>query len=116
MWRQLSAEQPRLARLDAYRRGEPAIIMGSERLKSAFAKFQNMSRSNFADLIVAAMTNRMAARSIRTGAADDDNGDQAAWRIWTANGLDVGQTDLYRTMGTFGAAYVAVGAYPSMSA
>lgn|GEM_PF-418493 len=109
LWRQLKDEQPRLDRLDRYRRGQPEIVMGSERLRSAFFRFQNMSRSNFAELIVSAMTNRMAVRSIRTAAAEDDNGDQAAWRIHAANGLDVGQTDLYRLMGTFGGAFVAVG-------
>jgi hypothetical protein len=109
LWRQLSAEQPRLKRLEQYRRGEPDIVMGTERLKSAFFRFQNMSRSNFAELIIAARTNRMAARAIRTSASNDDNGDQAAWRIWTANGMDVWQTDLYRSMCTFGAGYVAVG-------
>lgn len=113
LWKQLQAETPRLNRLEAYRRGEPQIVMGSERLQSAFYRFQNMSRSNFADLIVSAMTNRMAARAIRTSAAEDDNGDQAAWRIWTANGLNVGQTDLYRLMGTFGCAYVAIGGVDS---
>lgn len=112
MWRQLAAEQPRLNRLDAYRRGMPPLVMGvgSERLRSAYFRFQGMARSNFADLIVSAMTNRMSVRSIRTAAANDDNGDQAAWRIWTANGLDVWQTDLYRTFGTFGVAYAAAGA------
>jgi hypothetical protein len=109
LWQQLRAEQPRLNRLEAYRKGQPPIVMGSERLQSAFYRFQNMSRSNFADLIVSAMTNRMSLRSIRTAAAQDDSGDQAAWRIHTANGLDVGQTDLYRAMGTFGGGYVAIG-------
>lgn len=109
LWRQLSAEQPRLKRLDNYRKGQADVVLGSERLQSAYYRFQNMSRSNFADLIVCAMTNRMAVRSIRTAAAGDDNGDQAAWRIWKANALDVWQTDLYRTMGTFGVAYAAVG-------
>lgn len=110
LWRQLAAETPRLNRLEQYRCGQSAIVMGSERLQSAFYRFQSMSRSNFADLIVSARTNRMAVRAIRTSASNDDNGDQAAWRVWTANGLDVWQTDLYRSMCTFGAAYVAVGA------
>lgn len=109
MWRALSAEQPRLKRLDAYRRGEPQIVLGSERLRSAYFRFQNMCRSNFADLIVTAMTNRMSVRAIRTAASTDDNGDLEAWGVWTANGLDVAQTDLYRLMGTFGVGYAAVG-------
>lgn len=109
LWRQLAAEQTRLRRLEKYRRGEPDIVLGTERLRSAFFRFQNMSRSNFADLIVSARTNRMAVRAIRTSASDDDNGDQAAWRIWTANGLNVWQTDLYRSICTFGCGYAAAG-------
>jgi len=80
LWRQLAAETPRLNRLEAYWRGEPSIVIGSERLQSAYYRFQNMARSNFAQLIGSAMTNRMAVRSIRTAAADDDNGDEQAWR------------------------------------
>jgi hypothetical protein len=111
LWRQLNAEQPRLHRLDLYRRGQPPVVMGvnSERLRTAYARFQSMCRSNFADLIVTAMTNRMSVRAIRTAAANDDNGDQAAWRLWSANGFPVYQTDLYRMMGTFGVAYGAAG-------
>lgn len=109
LWRQLSDKQPRLKRLERYRRGEPDIVLGTERLRSAFFRFQNMSRSNFAELIVSARTNRMALRAIRTSASNDDNGDQLAWRIWTANCLDVWQTDLYRSMCTFGEGYAAAG-------
>jgi hypothetical protein len=112
LWRQLQAEQPRLRRLEAYRRGEPQMVMGrgQDRMRTAFYRFQNMSRSNFAELIVSARTNRMAVRAIRTAATNDDNGDQEAWRIFSANGLAVWQTDLFRSMCTFGAGYVAVGA------
>jgi hypothetical protein len=110
LYRQLQADLPRLRRLDDYRRGQPPLVLGSKRLQSAFYQFQKQSRSNFAELIVTAMTERMAVRSIRTAAANDDNGDQAAWRMWTANNLDVGATDVHDDMGTFGWTYVALGA------
>lgn len=110
LWKQLQGQQDRLQMLDNYRRGRPPLVLGSQRLQSAYYRFQNMARSNFAELIVSAMVERMSVRSIRTAAANDDNGDQAAWRMWSANNLDVGSTDVHDAMGTFGCTYVAVGA------
>lgn len=110
LFKQLQSDLPRLGRLDDYRRGQPPLVMGSRRLQSAFFRYQRQSRSNFAELIVSAMTERMAVRSIRTSAANDDNGDQVAWRMWTANNLDVGQTDVHDDMGSFGWTFVIVGA------
>jgi hypothetical protein len=110
LWKQLQAEQPRLNKLDSYRTGKPPLVLGSERLQSAFYRFQSMSRSNFAELIVSAVTERMSIRSIRTAASDDDNGDIEAWRVWMANNLDVGATDVHNDMAGLGTGYVAVGA------
>lgn len=110
LWKQLQAEQPRLRRLDDYRSGRPPIVLGSERLHSAFYRFQSMSRSNFAELIVQAMTERMSVRSIRTAAVQDDNGDKLAWSMWTSNALDVGETEIHDDLATFGVAYAAAGA------
>ncbi|MGI9091552.1 MAG: phage portal protein [Gemmatimonadaceae bacterium] len=107
--RQLQAEQIRFGRLDAYRRGVPPLAMGSVNVRGAFYRFQQMARSNFADLIVQAMTERMAVRAIRTAVDSDEGGDQQAWRVWAANELDVDQTDVYRYMATFGRGYASVG-------
>lgn len=110
LWNDLRAERRRLDRLDRYRRGQPDLVIGSRRLHTAFYRFQQQSRSNFAELIVTAMTERMSLRSFQTAAVDDDNGDSAAYRIWSANHLDVGETDFYDDLGTFGVAYCAQGA------
>jgi hypothetical protein len=110
LYRQLQGDLPRLRRLDQYRSGQPPLVLGSKRLQSAFYQFQKQSRSNFAELIVSAMVERMAVRSIRTAAEHDDNGDVQAWRMWTANNLDVGATDVHDDMGTFGWTYAALGA------
>jgi hypothetical protein len=110
LFKQLQGDLPRLRALEDYRQGRPPLVLGSQRLQSAFYRFQRQARSNFAELIVSAMTERMSVRSIRTAAANDDNGDQVAWRLWTANNLDVGSTDVHDDMGTYGWTYVAVAA------
>lgn len=109
MARELAAELPRLQELERYSLGKPKIVIGSQRLETAYHRFQNMARSNFAELIVTARTDRMSVRSVRTAAAADDNGDQQAWRMLQANGLIVGLTDLWVHMGTYGGGYMAVG-------
>jgi hypothetical protein len=108
----LRAVQRRYTQLDDYRRGVPPLAMGSVNVRSAFYRFQQIARTNFADLTVQAMTERMAVRSIRTAVAQDDGGDRQASAIWAANDLDVDQTDVYRYMGTFGVGYASVGMAP----
>lgn len=105
LYKALQAEQPRLERLNAYRCGQPPLVLGSQRLQSAFYRFQSMSRSNFAESIVTSRTNRMVMRSIRTAAVDDDNGDSLAWKMWAANSMDIGASDIHDDMATFGVAY-----------
>lgn len=108
LWRELSRNQKRFQVLEDYRCGRPPLILGSEALRSAFYRFQRVARSNFADMIVQAMAERMAVRSIRTAKDSSDDGDDQAHAIWSANALDIYQADVYRMMGTFGIAYAAL--------
>lgn len=109
LYAELAAKRRRLEALDLYARGTPPLVAGSTAQRSAFYSFQQMARANFADLIVQALVERQSVRSIRTAAADDDDGDAAAWAMFTANNLHNGLTDVLRMMATFGDAYVAVG-------
>lgn len=108
MARLLQVQTKRCDRLDRYRRGCPPLRHASANVQSAFYQLQFVARTNFADLIVQAMTERMAVRSIRTAVAADDNGDQVAWGLWLANDMEVYQTDVYDYMGTFGVGYTSV--------
>ena len=108
LWRQLSAGQKRFQLLEDYRCGRPRLILGSEAVRSAFARFQRVARSNFADVIVQAMVERMAVRAIRTAADATDNGDERAQAMWKANALEIFQSDVYRMMATFGIGYVSL--------
>lgn len=108
LWRKLQAKQKRLKLLDDYRRGRPALPMASEGWQSLFLRFQRVARTNFADLIVSAPCERMAIRSIRTAAAEDDSGDELAWSIWTENHLDIDATDVHRDMLGLGEGFVSI--------
>jgi hypothetical protein len=50
----------------------------------------------------------MRVRAIRTAAANDDRGDQVAWRYWTRTGMDVQAPDVFSDMLTFSEGYVRV--------
>lgn len=99
----------RLAVLRAYRSGCPPLPQVSASQRKGFYEFQRLSRSNFARPIINAPAHRMGIRAIRTAAADDANGDQVAWRYFTANGLDVAATDVHSDLLTFAESYVRVG-------
>lgn len=98
----------RFATLDAYRSGVPPLLTATEAQRRAYYAFTRLSRSNFARTIVRAPAERMAIRSIRTAAANDDNGDEVAWRYFTGSGLEVAQTDVHSDMLTFSESYVRV--------
>lgn len=91
----------RLAILEAYRAGRPPLLNVSPEQRQVYYDFLRIAKSNFARVIVRAPAERMAVRAIRTAAADDDSGDEVAWRYWTGAGMDVAETDIYSDMLTF---------------
>lgn len=99
----------RLGTLDAYRCGCPPLLNASDSERKAFYAFTRLARSNFARPIVRAPAQRMAVRAIRTAAADDESGDEVAWRYWTSGNLDIDSTDVHSEMLTFSDAYIRVG-------
>lgn len=102
----------RLGILDAYRTGRPPLLHASPSKRQLLYEYLRCTKTNFARVIVRAPAERMAVRSIRTAAADDDNGDQAAWEMWTGAGLDVAETDVYTGMLSFADHYVRVAQGP----
>lgn len=107
--RQLHSRSDRLERLDRYYRGQADLPYGSEAAAAAFCAFQRMSRTNWSALIVEATRERMRPTGFRTGVAGDENGDDEAFRIWQANGLDSDAALVHRAMLSMGDAYVIVG-------
>lgn len=79
----------RVDMLDEYLRCENGIpITASKAVREAYRRLMRMARTNFAELLVEAVRERMEPVGFRTGAAGDDLGDAEAWRIWQANALD----------------------------
>ncbi len=107
--KKMMIRQKRLMLLELYLRGNPPIGAGADQLRETYRAFQNKARSNFAELIVEAVRERMNVRGFRTSAESEDIGDSAAWDIWKANGLDIESIDVHEWMLGLGDAYVIVG-------
>lgn len=90
---ELDARRPTIDIFDAYYRGEHPLPTMPERAKDKFRKFQKQSRSNWMGLVVDAVAERLKVEGFRYGA--DEQGDKQAWRIWQANGLDIGSESVH---------------------
>lgn len=104
---QMEAERPRLELLQNYLDGRPKLPWESKDLNSKFARFQRASRTNYAEMLVEAPVERFGIRSIETAADDDEDGDEAAERLATANNLDDRFGQAARMAYTFGWSYLS---------
>lgn len=102
----------RRARYQAlFDRYDGKLVIGSEMkgTSEAFERFWKVSHTNFAEMIVRAVSSRLSVAAIRTAAADDELGDSAAWRLFRSSGLDVALDDAIRTMLIAGDAFLMAG-------
>lgn len=99
----------RLQLLLDYHRGHAPLPQGAENAREAFEAFQKKARSNFAELIVSVMSERMTPVGFRTALDDDATGDAEVGSLWTRAGLDVSCADVHDLMLALGEAYVIVG-------
>ena len=111
MLKSLAKEQAHFNLLERYYDGDAPLPEGAEGQSRAYRRFQRKARLNLAQLAVAAVRERMKIGGFRTGATDDENGDNEARRLWKANHLDVYSADLHTNLLKFGEAYAIVG-YP----
>lgn len=105
----LQQDLPRLETLYRYASGNAPLPEGAEGCSAAYRKFQEKARTNFAQLAVSAVRERMMIGGFRTGAEDDENGDIEARRLWRTNDLAVKAADAHDWMLTYGRAYAIVG-------
>lgn len=106
------ADRRRRARLQLlldYHRGHAPLPQGAENAREAFEAFQKKARSNFAELIVSVMSERMAPVGFRTALDDDSTGDAEVGSLWQRAGLDVASADVHDFMLALGEAFVIVG-------
>jgi hypothetical protein len=96
--------------LDSYYDGTHDIPSHATReVSNAYRRLMDVSRTNWAELIVEAVRERMQVVGFRTGAGGDRLGDQDAWRIWQGNSLDADASLVHAASLSMGMAYVIVG-------
>lgn len=108
--KRLADRRGRYQRLDDYLTGEAcAPQLATRATREAYARLLRMSGLNMAELVVEAPRERMQVLAFRTSAADDENGDAEAGRIWQANSLDADSSLVHRTSLGLSMSYVMVG-------
>jgi hypothetical protein len=101
--------QQRLAKLRAYRLGDPPAPSGAEAAREAYDAFVKKARLNLAELVVSALADRIQPVGIQTGQDDDETGDEEAGAMWRRAGMDVESANVHDMVLTYGEAYVIVG-------
>lgn len=108
--KKLGDGQDRFDRLDEYYRGENGIPAHAHKsVREAYRRLMSMSRTNFAELVVEPVRERMVPVGFRTGADADELGDKEAWRIWQGNALDADSSLVHRWSLSMSLAHVIVG-------
>ncbi|MER5608361.1 hypothetical protein AB0F93_00195 [Micromonospora tulbaghiae] len=101
----------RLQLLRDYREGKAPLPQGAENAREAYEAFCRMARTNFADLIVSALAERMELTGFRSAADADATGDPELAGLWRRAGLDITSGDVHKRMLSESEGYVIVGAY-----
>jgi hypothetical protein len=99
----------RLEDLHQRYRGNPPLPEGAEAARELFQAFQRKSRTNYAELAVAAISERMSPVGFRTAADSDETGDAKAREAWTRARMNIVSADAHDMMLNLGEAYVIVG-------
>lgn len=108
--KKLGDSQDRYNNLDLYYRGENGIPAHAHKsVREAYRRLMSMSRTNFAELVVEPVRERMVPVGFRTGADGDELGDKEAWRIWQANALDADSSLVHRWSLSMSLSHVIVG-------
>jgi hypothetical protein len=101
--------QDRLATLARYRSGDPPPPRGADAAKESYEAFVKKSRTNFAELVVAALAERITPVGFATGQDNDETGDEEVGALWERAGMDVESSSLQDMILTYGEAYMIVG-------
>lgn len=86
--------------------GDAPLPEGAEGCRDAYRKFQRKARTNFGELVVDAVADRMTVSGFRVGEQNQD--DDLARKIWRRNRLAIGSADVHRDMLGLSSGYVMV--------
>mgnify|MGYP006876022427 CR=1 FL=1 len=103
---QMDFDRARLRLLRSYMDGNAPLPEGADGCRDAYQQFQRKSRTNFGELIVDAVVERMTISGFRVGGSHTD--DDTARRIWKRWRGKVGSADVHRDMVGLSTGYVMV--------
>lgn len=103
------ARRRRLNRLHNYHSGNAPLPEGAENAREAYEAFQRKARTNFAELVVSAMSERMVPTGFRTAADDDETGDKEVGILWKRAGMRVRAANVHDWALALSEAYVIAG-------
>lgn len=114
----LQAKQRRHRLQNLYDRyhGRGPLPEAAEGARQIFYDFQRKARTNFAQLIVSAVSERMTVVGFATANASDESGDAEAADLFARAGLDVSSNDAHDMMLNLSECYVVVGEYDDETA
>lgn len=104
--KKLTADRPKLLRLDRYYEGNHPLPDATPAAEAEFARLMKMSRSNWMGLVVDALCERLEPVGIRLPGSSD--ADDKAWEIWQANSLDADSELVHTDAAVFSRSYVSV--------
>jgi len=105
--KRLDARRPRIDLLRSYVNGDAPLPEAGPNIRASWSAFQKKARTNFADLAVSALAERMIPNGITVGTAPGD--DDRAREVWRENRMDVAFADTLRDMLTVSIGYMVVG-------
>ena len=103
----LAQRLPRIAELQQWMEGNPPLAY-PDKAGEGFERVQRLARLNLAELIVNAVLYRMQPLAFRTGADNDENGDEEAARIWKQNRMKVTAAEILEWMLSLSESYGSV--------
>jgi hypothetical protein len=93
-----SEVKPGLETLHKWMINQPPLPPAAPAWGETYQAFHATTRTNYAEPLVRSATDRMTPLGFRTGASDDDNGDNQAARIWAENQMPIEQVDVLTDM------------------
>lgn len=98
--------QPRYLELEDYYSGEPPLPREPERLTVEYRSLLLMARSNWCQLVVDVVNERLKIGSV--GSTTNPNQDPVAWKWWQRNNMDGVSPQIHTAALKFGVCYVSV--------
>lgn len=111
--RDLDAEKPRLEEMRQRYEGNAPLPAGPDgEARRVYEPYWKKARTNFAELVVEAVRERLKVTGFRTAAAGDENGDVVARQQWDDTGGDIVQADVHEFVLSMGRGYTITGLDP----